>query len=104
MLSSATLFMEYEAVATRPDHLDGAKASRADVVNVLDVLAMFVEPIEIHYLWRSRLRDPDDDMVLEVAVNGRADALVTFNQADFSGVTEQFGIMIATPGDILRRG
>lgn len=103
MLSSVPLFVEYEAVATRQDHLDAAQASRGDVTNVLDVLARFIEPVEIHYLWRPRLRDPADDMVLEVAVNGRADAIATFNRADFEGVRDQFGIEVLAPGDILRR-
>ena len=36
---------------------------------------MIVEPVRIHYLWRPQLRDPEDEMVLETAVNGRADAI-----------------------------
>lgn len=35
------------------------------------ILAM-IEPVETHFLWRPRLRDPADEMVLEAAVNGRA--------------------------------
>jgi hypothetical protein len=41
------------------------------------------EPVRLSFLWRPTLRDPDDDMVLEAAVNGRADAIVTFNHRDF---------------------
>ena len=40
------------------------------------------------------MRDADDDMVLEVAVNGRADAIVTFNRRDFRPATERFGIEV----------
>jgi predicted nucleic acid-binding protein len=50
-----------------------------------------------------RLRDPDDDMVLEAAVNGRADAVVTFNARDFADAVDEFGIELLTPVDILRR-
>jgi predicted nucleic acid-binding protein len=42
------------------------------------------------------LRDPDDEMVLEVAVNGRADRLLTFNERDFAG--ERLGVRIERPG------
>ena len=42
------------------------------------VIAM-AEPVVTHFLWRPQLRDAGDEMVLEAAVNGRADALVTFN-------------------------
>ena len=103
MLASVPLFAEYEAVATRPEHLEAAGATRAEVENVLDVLARFAERIEIHYLWRPRLRDPDDDMVLEAAVNGRSEAILTFNGADFGDVSGQFGIAVVTPGELLRR-
>ena len=37
-------------------------------------------------------------MVLEVAVNGQADAIVTFNRRDFRPVTERFGIEVLLPG------
>lgn len=103
MLASVPLFAEYEAVATRPEHLAAAGATRAEIEGVLDALALFVEPVEIHYLWRPRLRDPEDDMVLEVAVNGRAAAIVTFNRADFGATPGQFGIHIIGPDDALRR-
>jgi putative PIN family toxin of toxin-antitoxin system len=103
MLSSVPLFIEYEAVSMRPEHLAAAGASRSDVMNLLDVLAGYIEPVEIHYLWRPRLRDPADDMVLEAAVNGRADAIVTFNQADFGAVPASFGIALLGPADVLRR-
>jgi predicted nucleic acid-binding protein len=45
--------------------------------------------------------DPDDDMVLEAAVNGRAEAVATFNARDFAGVVEEFGIELLTPVAIL---
>lgn len=103
MLASVPLFAEYEAVATRPEHLEAAGAARAEIEAVLDVLALLVKRIEIHYLWRPRLRDPADDMVLEAAVNGRAEAIVTFNRADFGSEPLQFGIEVLGPGDALRR-
>jgi predicted nucleic acid-binding protein len=49
----------------------------ASASEIHPVLAGFVEAIEVHYLWRPRLRYPDDDMVLEAAVNGHADTIVT---------------------------
>jgi predicted nucleic acid-binding protein len=67
------------------------------------VLAAVLEPVEPHFLWRPRLRDPNDDMVHEAAVNGRADAIVTFNARGFAGVVGEFGIELLTPVAILRR-
>ena len=48
------------------------------------------------------LRDADDEMVLEAALNGQADAIVTHNVRDF-GTIHDLGIEIATAGDIVRR-
>jgi predicted nucleic acid-binding protein len=75
----------------------------ADVHNALDALASVLEPIEPHFLWRPKSRDADDDMVLEAAVNGRADAIATFYARDFAGVADEFGLSILTPRAILRR-
>src|SRR5262245_45192479 len=59
-------------------------------------------PVESYFLWRPRLRDADDDMVLEAAVSGRADAIATFNTRDFTGVQSEFGIAVLTPAGILK--
>ena len=103
MIVSVGLFVEYEAVATRAEHLMAAGATVEEVRNVLDVLAGFVEATEIQYLWRPRLRNPDDDMVLEAAVNGRADSIVTFNGRDFGAVPGQFGVTVVKPNELLKR-
>jgi predicted nucleic acid-binding protein len=59
--------------------------------------------VRLAFLWRPIARDPDDDMVLEAAVNGRADVLVTFNIRDFSGGAKNFGLAVLSPGEALRR-
>jgi hypothetical protein len=55
------------------------------------------EPVKTHFLWRPQLRNPGDEMVLETAVNGRADTLVTFNVRDFGTVPARFGIEVMIP-------
>jgi predicted nucleic acid-binding protein len=59
--------------------------------------------VEVHFRWRPRARDADDDLVLEAAINGGAEILVTHNVADFVGVAHRFGIEVMRPGDLLRR-
>ena len=103
MVATVALFLEYEAVLTRPEHLARAEMTAAEANSALDVLAAVVEPVEPHFLWRPKLRDPDDDMVLEAAVNGRADAIVSFNARDFEGAVSEFGTELLTPAEILRR-
>ena len=42
-------------------------------------------------------------MVLDAAINGAADALVTFNRQDFGQVPGRFGIALLLPQEALRR-
>jgi putative PIN family toxin of toxin-antitoxin system len=101
-LVSVPLFLEYEAVLLRPKHLLAAQLTEADVMNFLDVFAGFVEPTEIFYLWRPQLKDANDDMVLEAAVNGRADVIVTFNTADFLPAANKFNLKLMLPSLFLK--
>jgi putative PIN family toxin of toxin-antitoxin system len=103
MVATVALFLEYEAVLTRPEHLARGGITVVEAEIALDVLAAVAEPVEPHFLWRPKLRDADDDMVLEAAVNGRAEAIATFNARDFAGVADEFGIALLTPNAILRR-
>lgn len=103
VLVSVPLLIEYEAVLTRPEQLKASGASAADVGHVLDAVAAIAEPVKLAYLWRPTLADGDDDMVLELAVNGRADAIVTFNLRDFAPAAEQFGIEALSPGEAVKR-
>jgi predicted nucleic acid-binding protein len=52
---------------------------------------------------RPAVRDPDDDMVLEAAVNGQADAIVTFNIGDFGEAAQRFGVEVLAPGAAWKR-
>jgi predicted nucleic acid-binding protein len=49
------------------------------------------------------LPDPKDEMVLETAVNGHADAIVTFNDRHFKPVAERFRCLVLRPGEVLCR-
>ena len=59
--------------------------------------------MEVRFAWRPRLSDPGDEMVLDAAVNGRADALVTHNLAGFAMAAPRFGLIVLPPGERLRR-
>ena len=103
MLLSVAMAFEYESTCLREEHLLAAKASEADVRNMIDAIIDVIEPVELHYQWRPQLSDPDDDMVLEAAVNGRAAAIVTFNRKDYGAIPGQFGIEVLSPAEALRR-
>ena len=95
--------IEYEAVLCRPAQLAASGTKVESVVLFLDALVLLVDPVDIHFIWRPQLRDPGDELVLEAAVNGRADAIVTFNTVDFLPAARQFGIDVLTPSEALRR-
>lgn len=103
LLASVPLMIEYQAVLTRPEHLDASGLSLEDVNVLLDAVAAVVDPVRLAFLWRPAVRDQNDDMVLEAAVNGRADAIVTFNLRDFGQVAERFGIETLAPGAAWRK-
>lgn len=101
MACSVSLFMEYEAVCSRAMHLEAAQWTQQDLAVFLNVIASWIEPIKIHYLWRPQLRDPADEMVLEAAVNAQAYALLTFNTRHFSTAMKQFDVKLLTPSQFL---
>lgn len=101
-VASVPLFVEYEAVLLRPIHLKAAQVSSKDVRNLLDVLAGVVVQVEVFYLWRPQLKDANDDMVLEAAVSGQADVIVTFNTRDFVPLAEHFHLRVMKPSDFLK--
>jgi putative PIN family toxin of toxin-antitoxin system len=101
-LASVPLMLEYEAVLKRPEQLMASEHTATMTDAFLDALSLFIEPVHLHYLWRPQLRDPVDEMVLETALNGRAEALVTLNIADFPPASH-FRLPVLTPGVFLRR-
>ncbi len=91
--------VEYESVAKRQSRQLGL--THADIDDVFDYLCLAGEHRKIHYLWRPILRDPGDDLVLELAVESESAYLVTHNIRDFSE-TGRFGVKAVTPRDFLR--
>jgi putative PIN family toxin of toxin-antitoxin system len=103
LLASPPLFLEYEDVLLRPEQRLAHGFSVEEVEQFLSVLASRIEPVEIHFRWRPQIADPGDEMVLEAAVNGRADALVTHNVRHFAPAAVRFRVEVLTPGAVLRR-
>jgi putative PIN family toxin of toxin-antitoxin system len=91
---SVPLVLEYEMALKRTPGLGASEAEQ-----IVDYLCEVGDKREIYFLWRPFLRDPKDEMVLEVAVEARAEAVVTHNVRDFDGVEERFGIRVLRPGE-----
>ena len=61
-----------------------------------------VEAVDVTFLWRPQMKDPDDELVLEAAVNGNADAIITHDVRTFAAHGAIFGIKVTTPTDYLK--
>jgi putative PIN family toxin of toxin-antitoxin system len=99
---SVALFLEYEAVLKRPEQRQATELTERDVDIALAALASAAVLVDVNFRWRPQLRDPADELVLEAAVNGQAEAIVTHNVRDFASGAEAFGIRTMTPGDLLK--
>ena len=103
VVATVAMMLEYEAVLKRPKQLASFKLTVAEIDLFLDGLAGMVIPIKPFFLWRPVLKDPDDEHVLEAAINGSASIIVTFNLKDFRPVKNRFGIHILRPSEALLR-
>jgi len=102
-LATPPLFLEYEDVLHRPEHRLYHGLSPEEIGEFLAEFAVLIEPVEVHFLWRPQLRDPKDEMVLEAAINGQAQALVTFNVADLISAAARFRIPVLRPAEFRER-
>jgi putative PIN family toxin of toxin-antitoxin system len=103
LLTTPPLFLEYEEVLKRPEQRLAHGLAPEEIDEFLAELAALVEPVELHFRWRPQARDPNDEMVLEAAINGHADALVTYNVRDFALPGERFGISVLSPAELLKK-
>jgi putative PIN family toxin of toxin-antitoxin system len=102
VLISQPLLTEYEDVLSRPDQMLVHGVSFRGIEDFLNGLAIRAIHVTFHYRIRPQLRDPNDELVLETAVNGVANAIVTHNVSDFLPETRRFGIPVLTPGDMIK--
>ena len=96
---SVALYVEWQAVLTRAEHLP-LNQEVENALAFLRYLASIAHLQDIYYLWRPQLRDPNDDMVLELAVAAQAKYIVTHNIRDFQRL--KFDVIAITPADFLK--
>lgn len=100
LLVSVPVILEYEAVLTRPAQLSESGFSADEVRTLIATLCRLGQPVPIWFSWRPAVRDPNDDMFVELAINGQADRLLSFNIKDYDGAA-RFGIRVLPPGPAL---
>ena|ERR1051326_3850531 len=105
-LISAATILEYEAVLTRTEQLVAMRLTHAAIDAYLDGFVGKAEWISPFYNHGGLIVDPNDDKFVTAAINGMADAIVTFNVRDYvprDGRVTGLGITVCRPGDIVRR-
>jgi putative PIN family toxin of toxin-antitoxin system len=103
VLATPPLFLEYEDALKRPEQRLVHGFTLGAVDEFMAELAALIEPVEVHFQWRPQVHDPSDEMVLEAAINGRADTLVTYNLRHFALAGDRFKIAVLRPADVLRK-
>jgi putative PIN family toxin of toxin-antitoxin system len=97
LIASPAVFLEYEAVLKREKH--GLNSDAVD--GFLAELASILDPVEIRFVWRPLLTDPGDEMLIEAAINGRAESIVTHNRRHFEKAGARFGMQVWSPAQLL---
>lgn len=97
---SVPLILEYEDVAKRSK--SQKKLNFTEIGDILDYICLIGEQRKIFYLWRPYLKDPKDDMILELAVESECDYIISFNKKNFKGI-DKFNLEVITPKELLRK-
>jgi predicted nucleic acid-binding protein len=103
LLMDYKLACEYRDVALREGQLNASGKSRAEVTAILDALESIAEPVFIAFRHRPMSPDANDDMVLDVAINGSAEVILTNNTRHFRQAAERFQINVSTPVELLSK-
>jgi len=96
---SVPLVLEYESVAKRMSRSLGL--AHVDIEDIIDYLCSIGNHRKVHFLWRPNLKDPNDDFVLELAVESECDYIVTHNIKDFKNI-KKFNLKAIAPQELLR--
>ena len=102
---SVPLALEFEEVLLRPKNREKYDYfTQKEISLIISDIVAVSHKTKLHFLWRPFLKDSFDDRVLETAVNGQANAIITYNTKDFAGVKKHFDIEILTPAELFNKG
>jgi putative PIN family toxin of toxin-antitoxin system len=102
-LMGTTLFSEYESVINRNNIFKGCHLSKLEREELLDIFIATTEWTRIFYNWRPNLRDEGDNHLIELAVAGNAEIIITRNIRNFSKMELTFpDLKIITPEDFIK--
>jgi putative PIN family toxin of toxin-antitoxin system len=102
-LISNTLFLEYEDVSTRAKVKKLSPLDKNEIAELLNAFYSVCEWVPIYYLWRPNLKDEGDNFLIELAIAGNAEIIVTNNIKDLNSAELVFeNLRVCKPEQILR--
>jgi uncharacterized protein len=103
-LMGAALLAEYEDVLGRAPIFAESRLRATEREELLDIFLASCRWTRIYYGWRPNLRDEGDNHLVELAVAGGADAIVTHNIRHLKMMELRFpGLAVATPAQLLSK-
>lgn len=102
-LMGETLLTEFEAVLGRDALFTKSRLNPQERSTLLDTYLALCEWTRVYFLWRPNLQDESDNHLIELAVAGDADAIITRNLRDLQGAELRFGsLRVLSPEDFLK--
>ena len=102
-LMGEALLAEYEAVLGRDALFASSRLDAEERSILLDTFLALCEWTKIYFLWRPNLADESDNHLIELAVAGDADAVVTRNVRDLRNAELRFSrCQVLSPEDFLK--
>ena len=97
---SSALMLEYEEKAKDPEL--AIPLSHLKIEEILDKLVSVSNCVAIEAPRAPRLRDPDDDFIMDLAEAAKTQVIIRYNIRNFLPARNQ-GIEMLTPGQFLQR-
>lgn len=98
------LFCEYEDVMSRSNLFSKCRLNASERARLPDDFLNVCSWVHIYFAWRPNLQDEAENHIMELAVAGDAQAVVTNNVGDFRSAELNFpGILILTPKEAGRQ-
>ena len=102
-LMGVALLTEFEATLSRDELFARSRLDAAERSILLDTFLALCEWTRVYFLWRPNLKDESDNHLIELAVAGDADVVVTRNLRDLRGAELRFEpLRILSPEDFLK--
>lgn len=101
-LLSTSLLLEYESALKQAEARLAHGLSLDDIDAALAALASAAEPVDVTFLWRPQMKDPNDEILLEAAVNGNAEAIVTHDEKTFVLISTIYGVEARNPPNFVK--